>query len=260
MSECTECHEPLDSYGPDWCRSHMDQQAQPDILTTAAVGYGQQGLRVHPCHPETQRPLTKWSEAASTHRAIIESFWQRWPDALIGLCTGDGLVVVDDDRGREEPEEDMAVTRTAKTRSRGWHHYFRTDADIGNRVGIIPGVDVRGAGGYVIAPPSPGWEWHNIAEVQPAPAWLITLMTARDERGRAWGSGFRPSPTMVSEGGRNDYLARFTGYALRLGYEGGELTHLVLDENQRICDPPCPVAEVVATVRSISRIHQRSAA
>ena len=227
----------------------------------AASSFGRAGYRVHPCHPETKRPLTKWTEAASSHPAIIESLWSRWPDALIGLCTGSGLVVVDDDRGLAEPEEDMAATRTAKTRSRGWHHYFRCDVDLGNRVGLIPGVDVRGAGGYVIAPPSPGWEWLNPdTDMQPAPEWLITLMTAREQRGRGFGSGFRPAQSVISEGGRNDYIARFTGYALRLGYAGGELTHLVLDENERVCSPALPTPEVVATVRSITRMHNRAAA
>lgn len=224
----------------------------------AASSFGKAGWRVHPCDPDTKRPLTKWTEAASSHPAIIESFWQRWPEALIGLCTGDGLVVVDDDRGLAEPEEDMAATRTAKTRSRGWHHYFRCSVDLGNRVGIIPGVDVRGKGGYVIAPPSPGWEWFNTAEMQPAPAWLVTLMTARQERGRAWGGGFQPARALIAEGGRNDYIARFTGYALRLGYAGGDLTCLVLDENERVCSPPLPQTEVMLTLRSISRIHERN--
>lgn len=225
----------------------------------AASSFGRAGYRVHPCDPETKRPLTKWSEAASNHEAIIEAHWRRWPDALIGVCTGSGLVVVDDDRGLAEPEEDMAATRTSKTRSRGWHHWFRSDVELGNRVGLIPGIDVRGAGGYVIAPPSPGWEWHNDNPIQPAPAWLVTLMTAREQRGRGFRDGFRPAQGLVGEGGRNDYIARFTGYALRLGYEGnGELTGLVLEENDRVCSPPLPTAEVVATIRSIKNLHERN--
>jgi hypothetical protein len=239
-------------------------------MSDAAIALGRAGYRVHPCNPENKRPLTRWSTEATTTEAEIARWWARWPDALIGLCTGDGLVVIDDDRGGEQPEPELAVTRTAKTRSRGWHHYFTADrADIGNRVGLIPGLDVRGEGGYVIAPPSPGWEWLDAgAPLTPLPSWVVTIMTVdRGVRGR-FGAGFTPRAPAnpVAEGGRNDYIARFTGWYLRSLEASGEptpdyaaLAGAVLGHNARVCLPPLPEDEVGACVRSIYARHTRRA-
>jgi putative DNA primase/helicase len=232
-----------------------------DILD-AASSYGRAGYRVHPCDPETKKPLTLWKEAASSDPRTIRDLWLRHASGselpLIGVCTGNGLVVVDDDRGNAEPEDDMAKTLTCKTRSRGWHHWFRcSNTTIGNRVGIIPGVDIRGAGGYVIAPPSPGWSWWNQGtDIQELPGWVVTLMTARAQRGRQWGSGFAPSRTPVGEGQRNDYIARFAGYAIRYGDVDSleALREECLIENSRICVPPLSSQEVMTTAASIWRI------
>lgn len=229
-------------------------------LLPRAVAYGQAGYRVHPCKPDDKRPLTSWSTSATSDPYWIARWWTTWPDALIGVCTGNGLVVIDDDRGQAQPEEDMAQTRTAKTRSRGWHHWFiHHGPPIGNRVGLIPGVDVRGEGGYVIAPPSPGWSWHNERPPQPLPDWVVTLMSANNQRGRGFGRGFAPSKTLISEGGRNDYLARFAGYVLRLELVDSinDLTEVLYDENGRVCSPSLPMPEVAAVARSIWGAEQR---
>lgn len=229
-------------------------------LLEAALSYGAVGYRVHPCRPDDKRPLTMWSEAATTDPGTLERYWTRWPNALIGLCTGSGLVVVDDDRGRDEPEDDLVLTRTAKTRSRGWHHYFKTDeAHVPNRVGIIPGIDIRGDGGYVIAPPSPGWAWHNVAEVQFLPDWVMTILRAERERKRL-GPGFEPAPaSSVGEGYRHDYMVRFAGWAISvLGIDNvDDLTVECWHEYQRACAPAdAPFANIQRIARSIWRRDQ----
>jgi putative DNA primase/helicase len=228
-------------------------------MLDAAIAYGRAGYRVHPCSHVDKRPLTQWSLTAATDETKIRYLWHLRPDSLIGLCTGDGLVVIDDDRGREEPEDDLAATRTAKTRSRGYHHYFTTDARVGNRVGIIPGVDIRGDGGYVIAPPSPGWEWFNDGPMQPLPQWVLTIAAAEEEKKRL-GPGFEPAPAgSIGEGHRHDYMVRFAGFAIRtLEFSGDDLVINCWHEYQRACSPAdAPFENIRRIARSIEQRDRR---
>jgi hypothetical protein len=106
--------------------------------------------------------------AATTERAQIDSWWSRWADANVGIRTGveSRLVVidVDPDHGGNASLERLTAEhgalplgRAVRTGSDGRHLYFRHPGglvrnDAGRRLG--PGLDIRGDGGYVIAPPS----------------------------------------------------------------------------------------------------------
>ncbi len=234
-------------------------------MLQAALAYARLGLRVHPCRPADKRPYVRWSTEASTDPDVIAGWWKHWPDALIAVCTGRGLVVVDDDRGLAHPDGDLAQTLTARTRSRGFHHWFTSSEPVGCAVGLVPGIDIRGEGGYVIAPPSPGWEWLNWGDVEyvttpmlSLPAWIVEAFNARTTAARRFSGGFEPSER-VAEGGRNDYMARFAGYAIRVGIDDElELVELCLEHNAQVCVPPLDDREVKTTARSILRRHNRS--
>ena len=93
----------------------------------------------------------------------------------------------------EEAYQDVAarglpVTMTVKT-ARGYHLYFAypDGLAIGNRTGLLPGCDIRGDGGYVVAPPSlhpSGIHYKWIHDVAPAaaPGWLLDLLTMKERR------------------------------------------------------------------------------
>lgn len=242
-------------------------------MIEAALQYAAAGLRVHPCRPEDKRPLTRWSRAATTEPAIIESWWQRWPDALLAVCTGDRLlpgrrapapdsrlVVVDIDprSGGQMDDHLFNYTLTATTRSGGWHHWCWTYEPMGNRVGLLPGIDIRGIGGYVIAPPSPGWAFANDRPIQILPS---PIATAMQYQRRAVGRGFEPASVdnPIGEGGRNNYMARFAGWVLRneLAESCADLVELCQEHNAHVCQPPLPGEEVSRTARSIWRLEQR---
>jgi hypothetical protein len=164
--------------------------------------------RIVPILPGEKRPaLSDWpNQAAGT---VIEAdwLWQVHPGAGIGVVTGSisGIFVLDVDVGPEKRgDETLAVliehfgplpeTWMVQTGSGGWHLYFRLPSgvvirnDAGKRLG--PGLDIRGEGGQVLAPPTihPNgnpyvWE----AEHEPghvpladAPEWLVTLLTHDD--------------------------------------------------------------------------------
>ena len=103
-------------------------------------------------------------KAATTDLEQIKAWWSKWATANIGIATGrtSGLVVLDVDgpqglmtlRALVAQHEPFPRTATVKT-ARGWHIWFRYPAS----VLAIPcsagaGLDVRGDGGYCIAPPS----------------------------------------------------------------------------------------------------------
>ncbi len=149
----------------------------------AALSYASRGWPVFPCEPapkphlRSKAPLLEQGlHDASTDPDIIKGWWRRWPSALIGLPTGRplGAFVVDLDPRAVSCEElwrqleehigaSLGDPVVAVTQSGGWHLYFALpagdDADgirnrAGKKSGLVENVDVRGTGGYVIAPPS----------------------------------------------------------------------------------------------------------
>ena len=148
----------------------------------AALRYGERGWPIFPCRWQGERrkqPLTEHGlHDATADPAIIKAWWSRWPDALVGVPTGEaiGYVVLDIDR-KEAGADGLAtlgkidcpilpLTPTVYTASGGMHLYFRrpegglrnTNGERGR--GIGPGLDWRGDGGYVILPsPGSGYRW-----------------------------------------------------------------------------------------------------
>lgn len=107
--------------------------------------------------------ISAWQSNATDNKRQLERWWKQWPEANIGVATGEksGLFVIDidDEDGHSKLKEliDGLPTPTSFS-ARGMPHYwfkFPEGADITNRRGGLPvGVDVRGNGGFIIAPPS----------------------------------------------------------------------------------------------------------
>jgi putative DNA primase/helicase len=158
-------------------------------VLAAALAYAARGWAVFPCDPKTKSPLVKGSfKAATTDPTIIRAWWQRWPNAMIGLPTGGviGAFVIDLDIGVVISGADyverftqyvggnIPETAIAETASGGCHLYCKWDParPVRNGAAVVPAltipgplgadgkrkkgaqVDVRGEGGYAIAPPS----------------------------------------------------------------------------------------------------------
>ena len=133
----------------------------PKTLLDAALAYASRGWPVFPLTPHDKTPDGKLApngyKNATTDEATIRQWWTTRPDANIGIATGEasGLVVVDlDGPEGEEHAADLPPTPYVKT-GRGYHLYFAHPGEpVKNRAKIRPGVDLRGDGGYVVAPPS----------------------------------------------------------------------------------------------------------
>ena len=130
---------------------------------------------------------------ATTDMDTVRSWWKRWRSANIGIATGaeSGIAVIDIDLPLAIPSLDrlaaeLPLTLTALTGGGGLHLiYACSDHALGNSAGRLPGignelpgVDLRGNGGYVVAAPSVHrsggeyeWAWPARA-LAPAPEWL----------------------------------------------------------------------------------------
>ena len=130
-------------------------------------------------------------------REQVDRWWERSPQANIGIVTGatSRLVVldVDVDTGGEESLKELEAqygelppTTIAITGSGGLHYFFRHPAsEVRNSAGkLAAGLDIRGDGGYVLAPPSrhaSGGGYSVIArggEIPPMPDWLVERLKA----------------------------------------------------------------------------------
>ena len=144
------------------------------------------GLPVFPCSADKHPIVATGFKAATTDPESILRAFNAPGAAMIGMPTGSasGLVVVDVDikngaRGMawlDENREALPQTRTHKTRSGGLHLVFRAPAEVEIRNSasrVAPGVDVRGDGGYVILPPSPGYAVADPGEPAEMPKWLV---------------------------------------------------------------------------------------
>ena len=120
-----------------------------------ALAYLRNGFSVFPVRSKI--PLVKWEKYSKEKPAeeIVKEWWANWPDANIGIATGivSGVVVIDVDGGAVPPLPPTAVVET----SPGHYQYYFAHPGflIANSTKVIaPNCDVRGDGGYVVAPPS----------------------------------------------------------------------------------------------------------
>jgi Bifunctional DNA primase/polymerase, N-terminal len=105
--------------------------------------------------------LRGWQRLAAIDPAVVGAWWRRWPQANLGLVTGRRFDVLDldGDQGVEALGAVLSIAPTehpgpvARTGGGGWHLLYRPSG-LGNRVGLLPGVDWRGRHGLIVAPPS----------------------------------------------------------------------------------------------------------
>lgn len=133
-------------------------------MLETALNYAEKGFSVIPVKPD-KKPYVKWEhlQKRQATQDEIQSWWKKWPNAGIGIVTGkvSGLGAFDFDTreafGRfNDTVSDGFIGPIARSPRDGWHVYILHDARIGTGTGLIPGMDYRGEGAYIIAPPSRG--------------------------------------------------------------------------------------------------------
>lgn len=199
---------------------------KPEI---AALALAALGLAVFPVRPGRKEPaLRNWQALATTEPEEVSHLFRCGQEFNIGIATGSrsGGFVLDIDRKSvdglttlaelEERHSRLPETWQVRTPSGGVHLWFANPADrrVGNRAGFAPALDIRGDGGFVVAPPSVvggvpyRWSCHPAQKtLADAPQWLLEL--AAPERSR--GPETPPARLPIAENGR---LARYVATAV----------------------------------------------
>ena len=119
-----------------------------------------------------------------------------------------------------------------------------------------PRTDVRGDGGYVVAPPSihasgRRYEWQDsTVEIEDAPAWLLELSGTVEDVERA------PIEELIPEGKRNPWLFEQVGALFRTGQTREQVLESALALNQHRCSPPIEVEKVRSIVERVAGTHK----
>lgn len=152
-----------------------ERVARRNPLLTAALSYAARGWPVFPLRPAAKVPegslVPHGLNDATCDPEKIAAWWRTLPTANVGIRTGVGLDVIDVDgpEGHAALEArcpELFAAGVAVTTGRGRHLYFAASG-LSSRAGVLPGVDVRGTGGYVVAPPSahPGGQRYGFVDL-----------------------------------------------------------------------------------------------
>ena len=202
--------------------------------------YAQRGWRVVPIVPGEKRPaLNQWQHQATTDTTTIDRWWLGEHSGCgVGIATGQasGIWVLDiDDRDAlyelEREHGELPPTLTSITGSGGEHQVYLWPADgrtIHNSAsGFIQGIDVRGEGGQIVAPPTihPNgnpYEWdEQCTDIAAAPEWLLALICDKDPEPTTT----NPTPSSTATDRPGDLWAQQTDWAYILIPDGWQLSH-----------------------------------
>ena len=210
------------------------------VFPLVAERYAELGFAVFPCDGKNPKTSNGF-HAATTEKRALQAWAEKWPAANVGIATGSvsGIWILDLDADSaeawlaelEKKHGKLPPTPEVKTR-KGRHIYFRLPEgkDIRNSASKVgPKVDVRGNGGYVIAPPSHHpdggtYKWHN--ELRPsklgfayAPDWLLSIVETKPRAAAA-----RPTVIKPEVPGADRYVRRVLDDEYRALASAGEGT------------------------------------
>jgi hypothetical protein len=257
------------------------EDPRTEEMLDSALAYRARGWSVIPVQARAKRPLVAWR--VYQHRIAsedeIQGWFRRWPDANVAVVTGQvsGIVVVDvdprhggtDSVAAAEAESGLLQATVEATTGGGGRHlyYAHPGPAMTNRVGMLPGVDLRGDGGCAVAPPSVhpnGRRYTWVAGRGPGEVALAPLPPHFGGAGaapRGLGPSRGHSPRRVrgdiGEGACNDTLVSLSGDLLRRGVCADVVCELMLAWNRKHCRPPLADAEVVRVVDRLAPLHAR---
>jgi hypothetical protein len=259
-----------------------------NTLSETALNYAACGWAVFPCQPQGKAPVTcRALLDATTDAAQIQRWWRSAPTCNIGVATGEAskffALDIDGDDGeaslRQLEAEHGKLPATLETiTGKGRHCYFNINGHhIRNSVSAIgAGLDIRGSGGYVLAPPSVhptgrpyAWSVDGAEESADAPDWLLQKINAvagavasasaeTTKKGRSLQQWHRLLTNPIPSGQRNATLTSICGKLLH----GGLIDVVLLFDsmlafNLARCEQPLSDSEIETIVTSVVRGHLR---
>lgn len=226
-----------------------------------------------PIIPRKKKPLIKWEKYQKELPAIdeVKEWWTKTPNANIGIVTGkiNNLAVIDFDKHKPEYSEEIALeyfpenieTPTVLTPSGGLHLYFKypTKQELTNNTGILPAIDLRANGGYIIAPPSMNskkkqYEWIDglhISEVKlnsiPNAYYLFLNNTSTSIYNNS--KNHAKKLQLFKEGRRDEDLFHLANTLIK-GRMLEDEVYQYLEFIAKNCNPPYPQKDISSKIKS----------
>ena len=250
-------------------------------MLNEALALSKRGWKVFPVSVRGKTPFkdTHGYKDSSSDEAEIRELWKRWPQANVAIdCGGSGLFVLDIDGAEGEaslagiapPDWKPSVAVSSGRPDGGRHLYFKSNGiKYTNKAGILPGIDIKNAGGSVIGAGSvhkSGAIYNFVAdgELTDIPEWLLPVLEPYRKRKAPKKASKAPkndttdvlSPNTteaIAEGKRNMSLASIGGKLRHAGLTTQTILITLLDVNTRQCQPPLPEAEVESIASSVSQ-------
>jgi len=145
-----------------------------------ALRITEKGHAVFPCDKDSKAPLVPHGfKDATINAELINRWWRQFPNAMIGVATGEKFVVIDCDLQHPEAQQwyaraNLPPTRTHVTRSGGRHLLFKAHDKVGCTASKLwRHIDTRGQGGYIIWWPAEGLEVLHGGTLTTVPDWII---------------------------------------------------------------------------------------
>jgi hypothetical protein len=253
---------------------------RPVTLGDGALAYAKKSIPVFPCKPGRKEPLTPHGHLdATTDPETIRRWWRKHPEANVGIPTGkrSGLLVADADPDKggydslmdlHERGHRLPSTRVVRTggETPGVHHYLRypKGVTIKNSAGKLgPGLDIRGEGGYVIAPPSRTTGPYEVLHDRPladTPEWLVEALSEPSEPAQGkTGTVSRIKVDVTLEGPeipageRNPALYKIACSLRARGHDRGGIMEALEGVNRGRCSSPLDRGELEKIAKSASR-------
>ena len=241
-------------------------------LTFPVHSVGEDGTcscRNQDCAQTGKHPMTpRGFKDATIDEATIRTWWRKHPNANIGIATGSqsGLLVLDIDpehgglTSLNEFEDENGLLPDGpqvQTGRRGFHIYFvHPGGNVKSKIGVIPGIDVRADGAYVVGSGSihkSGRPYSWVDGKTPEEIALPDLPEAFLRLIRGQVSPQLHLEFQIPEGQRNTTLASLAGvmHSRRMTPQAIEVA--LLEENRQRCSPPLSESEVIGIARSIAR-------
>ena len=241
----------------------------------AALELSRMRLAVFPLKPGKKEPATR--HGCKDAAFIDAEDAERWGDHNIGVATGStsGVIVididVDEDSGKdgfrwlrewELEHGPLPETWSVCTPRGGMHYYFAySGSDIRNSTDEDKAVDIRGEGGYVVAPPSVAAHGEYVWEVAPedvplAPVDIHVMDFIRSVQGKPMGKRFELPPAITS-GKRNETLFKLGASLQSKGTDDELILDTLRGTNTSRCRPPLPDADVVKIWASVVNRYEK---
>jgi hypothetical protein len=244
---------------------------------TAALALASAGIKIFPAGAD-KRPLLKgWQEAATGNADQIHTWWEHTAALPAIPCGQNNLVVIDCDR-HSGGADGVAAFKSlvvahgglppqvplVKTPNGGLHAYFKqpNGEALGNGRGSLPpGIDVRGAGGFVVGPGArlpDGRGWiatagrSQIHDAPQLPPWLESMLRppqreqvhdsaeTTDERGRAYAiaalDGVEADLAQTPTGERNARLYKTAFRLATMAARGWLMESEIIETLVRSCE------------------------